>query len=88
MNAGKVFLGVLAGVAVGATLGVLFAPKKGSSTRKRISRKKDEYINELEGKFNDFIDGLTKKAETVKEEATQMVETGKHKATDFVADKK
>jgi len=87
MNSGKIILGVLAGVAVGATLGVLFAPKKGSSTRKRISRKSNEYVNELEGKFNEFIDGVTEKFETVKAEATRMTETGKHKAEGFVEDK-
>ena len=36
MKAGKVFLGVLAGVAAGAVLGILFAPDKGSKTRKKI----------------------------------------------------
>jgi gas vesicle protein len=87
MNAGKVFLGVLAGVAVGATLGVLFAPKKGSSTRKRISRKSDEYVNTLEDKFNEFIDGVTKKYKSVKEEAIQMAEDGNREAEAFVAGK-
>jgi gas vesicle protein len=32
MSKGKVILGVLAGVAVGAMLGVLFAPDKGWNT--------------------------------------------------------
>ena len=77
MKSGKILLGVLAGVAIGATLGILFAPDKGSSTRKKISKKSDAYADELEKKFNEFIDGITKKYEAVKEEkASHLAETG------------
>ena len=76
MNSGKILLGVLVGVAIGATLGILFAPDKGSSTRKKISQKRDEYADELEEKFNEFIDSIPKKSETVKEETTHMAENG------------
>ncbi|MBK7871485.1 MAG: YtxH domain-containing protein [Saprospiraceae bacterium] len=80
MSAGKVLLGVLAGVAVGATLGILFAPDKGSSTRKKISKKGEDYAEELSAKFNDFINSVAQKFETVQEEATRMVENGKKKS--------
>ena len=38
-NSGKVITGVLVGTVIGATLGVLFAPKKGSKTRAIIANK-------------------------------------------------
>jgi gas vesicle protein len=73
MGSGKVLLGVLAGVAVGATLGILFAPDKGSVTRKKISEKGDDYAEGLEEKFNEFIGTVTKKFEAMKEEAVRMM---------------
>lgn len=79
MNTGKAVLTVLASVAVGATLGVLFAPDKGSATRKKIVQKKDDYVSELENKFNDFIGQITRKFEAVKQEATRMSANGKAK---------
>lgn len=79
MSSGKVLLGVLAGVAVGATLGILFAPDKGSATRKKISDKGDDYADELEEKFNEFINGITEKFQKVKEEATRIAANGKQK---------
>jgi gas vesicle protein len=86
MGSGKVLLGVLAGVAVGATLGILFAPDKGSTTRKKISRKGDDYAEELEEKFNEFIEGISKQFEEVKDEASRLAEEGKHKVEKVVAE--
>jgi gas vesicle protein len=85
MNAGKVFLGMLAGVAAGATLGILFAPDKGSSTRHRISRKGNDYVDGLGEKFNDFIDSVSSKFDKMKKEAAHMVENGKAKAEEAQA---
>ena len=79
MGSGKVLLGVLAGIAAGATLGILFAPDKGTNTRRKISRKSDEYADELESKFNDFIQNITEKFEDMKDEAAHIIEAGEHK---------
>jgi hypothetical protein len=45
MSSGKVLLGVLAGVAAGAFLGILFAPDKGLNTRKKIVKKGEDYAD-------------------------------------------
>ena len=86
MNAGKVFLGVLVGVAVGATLGILFAPDKGSKTRKKIVRRKDEYVDDLEEKYNDLIGRITEKFDRLRGEAAQMVKHGKEEAEEVEAE--
>jgi len=74
MSSGKIFLGVLAGVAAGALLGVLFAPDKGSVTRKKIIKKSDDYADALKEKFDEFLDTISEKIEHVKDEASDFAE--------------
>ena len=76
MRSANVLLGVLAGIFVGAALGILFAPDKGAATRKKISRKSDAYAEELSDNFNEFIESITNKFETLKDEACRMAENG------------
>ena len=68
MRPGKVLLGLLAGLAAGALLGVLFAPDKGVTTRKKITKKSEDYAEAVKEKFNEFLDSLNEKFESVKEE--------------------
>lgn len=88
MSSGKVLLGVLAGVAAGALLGVLFAPDKGSVTRKKITKKSDEYAEELKEKFNDFLDSISEKFEEVKEEVSDFAEKVQAKSEEVKKDAK
>ena len=66
MNSGKVLLGMLAGVAAGALLGILLAPDKGVNTRKKIAKKGEDYADAIKDKFDGFLDDITAKAEEVK----------------------
>ena len=52
MKASNIVLGILAGAAVGAVLGVLFAPDKGSNTRRKITRKGEDMVEDLKDKAN------------------------------------
>jgi len=74
MSSGKVVLGVLAGAAAGALLGVLFAPHKGTVTRKKISRTSGSYANGVKEKLNEFFETITEKFEKVKEDVVEFTE--------------
>jgi gas vesicle protein len=74
MSSGKLVLGLLAGVAVGALAGILFAPAKGSRTRKRILKKGEDYADVLKEKFNDLLETVNEKMEKVKEEVSNFTD--------------
>ncbi len=75
MSSGKVLLGILAGAATGALMGILFAPDKGVNTRKKIVSKGEEYAEDLKEKFGEFVDNVAEKYESTihskKEEVTK-----------------
>jgi gas vesicle protein len=79
MSSKNVLIGVLAGIATGALLGVLLAPGKGSDTRKKVSKKGEDLAVGLEEKFNEFVDSVSEKVKMVKEEVTEFSENGKAK---------
>jgi gas vesicle protein len=54
MNKGRVFMGILAGVAVGTVLGLLFAPHKGTKTRKKIAAKGLDLAADVDGLIGDL----------------------------------
>lgn len=73
MELGKVILGVVSGIAVGAVLGVLFAPDKGSKTRRKILDTGKEYTDNLKEKFSDLYEDVSNKYENLLEDAKEYV---------------
>lgn len=65
MKTSRALLGVAAGIAAGAVLGILFAPDKGRDTRKKISKKGEDLAGALndriEQKFEEFTKSLSGK---------------------------
>lgn len=95
MKKGKVFLGILTGVAVGALLGVLFAPKKGTKTRKQILKKGEEYAdhlletrNKLVNEGKKYAEGLQEKYDETIKAINDKYESLMHKADTMVSNGK
>jgi gas vesicle protein len=69
MSSSKVLLGFVAGAAAGALAGILFAPDKGSATRKKIASKAGDLGDSVKASFNDFVDDLKHTYSKAKDEA-------------------
>jgi gas vesicle protein len=82
MKTSNVLLGILAGVATGALIGILVAPDKGSRTRRKILDKAEDLKDALEDKVEDLtemIHTMGEKVESIKNEAKELITNGKMK---------
>jgi gas vesicle protein len=73
----RAVLGFLAGAAIGAIAGILFAPEKGSETRRKISKKTSELGDSLKHTFSDFVDSVKESYTTAKQETEALADKGK-----------
>lgn len=77
MSSGKLFMGLLTGLATGAVLGVLFAPDKGSVTRRKIAEAGEDYAETVKEKFNLMVDSFNEKFEKVRDDVEKNVSKAK-----------
>ena len=64
--------------------GILMAPDSGSNTRKKLSDRGQGMVDDLKGKFNDFLDGFMSHVETVKDDASDIADRAKNKIGETV----
>jgi len=76
MSTSKTLLGFAAGAAIGAALGILFAPDKGTETRRKISEQSNDLADNLKDKFTGLVDGVKEKFSSIKSDAEDVAEKG------------
>lgn len=74
MDTRKAILGAAIAMAAGAVLGVLFAPDKGSATRKKLSKQGFRYMGTLKDTANEYVDTLEEKFESAKDTAVGITD--------------
>jgi len=87
MQTGKLVIGIVAGAAVGAAIGMLFAPKAGAELRKDIADKGGDALKGIKGlkdKAVDLKDKALDKASELKDQAFDLAHKAEDKAMDLV----
>ena len=91
-------LAFLAGAAAGAVTGILFAPEKGSKTRKNIKKKTKQMgdeineniegrVNDLKGTMSEFVEEITARFTELEEDIKKQAEEKKNEAAKTVEKK-
>ena len=79
MRTSKAFLGVAAGMAAGAIIGVLMAPDSGSNTRKKISNRSQDVVGEIKSRFNGMMEGFNNQKDEIVNTAKKITDTARNK---------
>lgn len=78
----KVLVGLLAGLAAGAALGLLFAPEKGSETRDRLSQSLKDLGDAIKDKAADEINNLSSLKDKVVDSVKNKLRQGEEEFID------
>lgn len=87
-NSSSTILGLLAGTAIGAVAGILFAPDKGSNTRKKLVEQTNTVagtVTERAAHFRDqIIDTMAAGKMKLEDRIDSMVVDASHKTEDII----
>jgi gas vesicle protein len=76
----------LAGAAVGATLGILYAPDKGKNTRDKLSFQLEKYRDKLKEYLDQLMNGKEVAFTPARSEGEKVVKDTRHQAETLLAD--
>lgn len=88
-NSGNVLLAVLTGAIIGTGVGILYAPDKGTTTRKKLKRKVENAKDDITERITHAKEELTKTVKSKKEDFEHKLEdtlsTMSYKADDIIS---
>ncbi|WP_154858981.1 YtxH domain-containing protein [Cyclobacterium xiamenense] len=88
MKSAKVILSALAGVAVGVQIGLLIAPEKGKDTRKKLTKKGEEYLKDINGQIDGLLKGMNEKMDKMNKNIATVAEETKARGKELLAEAK
>lgn len=87
-NTGNTLLALITGAAIGAGIGILFAPDKGENTRKKLKKGFDDAKHDLSDKVHAVKESLLHKVPFSKEQfegnIEEIVSKASHKTEDVI----
>lgn len=88
-NSGSTFLALLTGAAIGAGLGMLYAPDSGEETRKKLGENARKTQGDLNRKYRETSSNLSQKATQAKSDFEKRLEetlsSASYKADDILS---
>ncbi len=73
-NTGRILTAITAGAVAGFVVGILFAPDKGSETRKKIDKKTGEVLDQVKDKIQAGKEKIEQLAENLKQSSEDFKE--------------
>lgn len=88
-NTGQTLIALLTGAVIGAGLGILYAPDKGSETREKLSKEAKKTQKRLSKQLKETSKNLSEKAQMAKmsfeEKLNETLSSASYKADDILA---
>ena len=79
---GRLIKGILIGAVAGAVIGVLYAPRKGSKTRKILRRRGQNLKDAFRNEMDDIEQKVDSQYESIKDDTTELLELQRQKLQD------